>query len=210
MQITVYIHNKPVFLTDRLDQQLEQWHHQPDTIFIDELDVHTVKAMLHEISLPQIQRGIFLHDDFEALKTKFFKKFDLHVAGGGLVINELGAFLLIFRRGSWDLPKGHQDKGETIETTALREVTEETGLHQIKIKEPLTTTYHTYEQGTHHILKASHWFLMEGSSTDKLVPQTEEDIEAIQWVAPSELDAYLPKCYPSIRQVIHAYQTRAK
>ena len=49
-------------------------------------------------------------------------------AGGGLVINSKGEYLLIRRSGLWDLPKGHQEPGEPIEETALREVEEETGL----------------------------------------------------------------------------------
>ena len=32
------------------------------------------------------------------------------------------------RRGSWSLPGGHQEQGECVRTTALREVFEETGL----------------------------------------------------------------------------------
>ena len=37
------------------------------------------------------------------------------IAGGGIVTNELGELLMIFRRGKWDLPKGKLDKGESIE-----------------------------------------------------------------------------------------------
>ena len=37
--------------------------------------------------------------------------------------------LWIFRRGFWDLPKGKLDEGETIQTCAVREVEEETGIH---------------------------------------------------------------------------------
>ncbi|MCH5597233.1 hypothetical protein [Niabella ginsengisoli] len=73
MQITIYIHNKPVYLVDALDEQLEKWHHQPETIFIDELDMHTIKSMLHEINLPEIRRGIFLHADLGELKSQFLK-----------------------------------------------------------------------------------------------------------------------------------------
>ena len=49
-------------------------------------------------------------------------------AGGGLVTNTKGEFLLIRRSGLWDLPKGHQEPGEDIGATALREVEEETGV----------------------------------------------------------------------------------
>jgi 8-oxo-dGTP pyrophosphatase MutT (NUDIX family) len=205
MQITVYVHNKPVYLVDALDEQLEKWHHQPDTIFIDELDVHTIKSMLHEISLPEIRLGIFLHPNLEELKSQFLKKFEVHVAGGGLVTNEKGEMLMIFRRGFWDLPKGHMDKGETIEECALREVREETGLKNLELKQFLITTYHSYGQGTHHIMKESHWFLMSGTAAEKLVPQTDEDIDEIEWVAPENSASYLENAYPSIRDVVKEY-----
>ena len=49
-------------------------------------------------------------------------------AAGGLVHNAKGQYLMIRRNDIWDLPKGHQEKGEEISQTALREVFEETGI----------------------------------------------------------------------------------
>ena len=40
-----------------------------------------------------------------------------------------GVVLLQHADGSWLLPKGHVEAGETLLATALREVAEETGLH---------------------------------------------------------------------------------
>lgn len=53
---------------------------------------------------------------------------------GAVVYRKIGddfRFLLIKNRRSthWGFPKGHMEKGETREETALREVLEETGLH---------------------------------------------------------------------------------
>ena len=55
-------------------------------------------------------------------------------AGGGLVINKEGKLLFIFRKGIWDLPKGKMDFGETLEETAVRETSEETGIPKKKLK----------------------------------------------------------------------------
>jgi len=40
--------------------------------------------------------------------------------------------LLHYEEGHWGSPKGHQEKGETIEETARREIREETGLTDIQ------------------------------------------------------------------------------
>ncbi len=45
-----------------------------------------------------------------------------------LVNNELRYVLIKDRYGNYGFPKGHQEEGEEIEDTALREVKEETGL----------------------------------------------------------------------------------
>ena len=65
-------------------------------------------------------------------------------AAGGLVSNRRGDFLLISRNGLWDLPKGHQEAGEDIETTALREVQEETGVDQLELRRLICVTDHCY------------------------------------------------------------------
>lgn len=206
MELVIYIENKPVYLCSALSPRLEQLHHLPETVFIDSLDPHAVNTMLHEISLPEIKAGIFLYPDLEALKKQFFRKFERHAAGGGLVLNDQRDILMIFRRGYWDLPKGHQDPGETIEACALREVREETGLRTLRILSPLTVTFHTYQQGRHAILKESHWFIMQAPGTEPLLGQTEEDIEKIEWVSADQLEQRLTASYPSIVQVIRQYQ----
>ena len=111
--------------------------------------------------------------------------------------------LLIFRRGKWDLPKGKLDEGEAMETCALRETEEETGLRNAKLEEPLTVTHHTYHQDKDYILKESHWFLMHGER-QVLTPQTDEDIEQCEWVKVKNLAAYLENAHPSIMDVIKA------
>ena len=55
-------------------------------------------------------------------------------AGGGLVQNQAGEYLLIHRNGLWDLPKGKQEEGEDIALTALREVEEECGISGLLIR----------------------------------------------------------------------------
>ncbi len=125
-------------------------------------------------------------------------------AGGGLVENENGEVLFIFRRGKWDLPKGKLDKGETLEECALREVTEETGIDHLKSIRFLLITNHEYEERGVPILKESHWWLMKSKANQPLVPQTEEGITEIKWVRPSEFKIVLDNTYPLILDVLRA------
>lgn len=123
-------------------------------------------------------------------------------AGGGLVTNRKGEYLLIFRNGKWDLPKGKQEPNEDIRHVALREVEEECGVHDLELKEHICDTYHTYELNGKFILKCTHWYKMEysGNGLDT-APQTEEDIEKAVWVKQADLTQYLANTYPSIVEV---------
>ena len=125
-------------------------------------------------------------------------------AGGGVIKNERGQLLLIFRRKKWDLPKGKLDEGETMEECAIREVKEETGLIHVEIIRKITITHHTYYQDENEILKETHWFQMVAPTIDNetLTPQVEEDIEKIEWVNPASLPTYLENSYETIRKVI--------
>jgi 8-oxo-dGTP pyrophosphatase MutT (NUDIX family) len=126
-------------------------------------------------------------------------------AAGGMVFNPKGELLMMQRRGQWDMPKGKLDEGETVEACALREVEEETGISNLKLCGKLQTTYHTYPfQGT-TVLKPSHWFKMECTGTEDLVPQTEEDITELRWVNKVEAAALANEAFPSIREMIENY-----
>ncbi len=122
-------------------------------------------------------------------------------AGGGLVCNKEGKYLLIFRRDVWDLPKGKQEPGEYIETCALREVEEETGLHDLRLGERICITHHTYILRGEKILKHTYWYRMYDEAEETLLPQAEEDITGAQWVEKKCLPDYLESTYPSIAEV---------
>ena len=75
------------------------------------------------------------------------------IAAGGLVTNAQGEILWIFRRGFWDLPKGKLDEGETIQSCAIREVEEETGVGKLSITQKLQKTYHIFKRNGKYKLK---------------------------------------------------------
>ena len=122
-------------------------------------------------------------------------------AGGGLVENRRGDFLLINRNGLWDLPKGHQDPGEEISVTALREVQEETGIEEVSLQELICITDHCYKRNGIWHLKHTWWYRMLDNKPIDLTPQREEDISKAAWVAKSSLPPFLQNPYPSIVEV---------
>ncbi len=128
------------------------------------------------------------------------------VAGGGLVTNENGELLMIFRRGKWDLPKGKLDQGEKIDDCAIREVREETGVENLQLGKLLIITQHEYfdKWVDADAIKETHWFRMYVAGKPTLVPQTEEDITAIEWTKPEEIAARLNESFDSIRAVLES------
>lgn len=204
MYIKIYFGNKPLFLCDDVDATLQPYLHHDDAVFIDELNTNAVKSMIHEMQQTQVHAGVYFHKDLHELKKAFFKRFTHIYAAGGFVQNEKNEVLMMFRRGKWDLPKGKLDKNESIEQCATRETEEETGLKKIKLISLLITTYHTYHEGSHFVLKESVWFTMKVSGNQMMIPQTEEDISKLEWVSEPGIKKYLPDSFPSVQDVLEA------
>ena len=208
MFIKIYFGDKPLFLCDDIDAVMQPLIHHDDTVFIDELNTHTVKAMIHEMQQQQVHAGVFYHKDLDELKKAFWKKFSLVKAAGSVVYNENNEILLIFRRGKWDLPKGKLDKNESIEACAVRETEEETGLTNTKLEKFITTTYHTYHEGARFKLKETYWYIIRCTGKQELIPQTEEDITEVKWVNPKELDTYMNNIFSSVKDVLEIITTQ--
>ena len=200
--LIIYFDEKPVYLCDKIDPEIEEIKHHPDAIYIDELSAPAINSLLREIDKKQFHAGIIFNENLNKLKKDFFKHFKIIKAAGGLVENNKGEVLLIFRREKWDLPKGKLDDDETLEECAVREVQEETGIKNLEIKESINITYHTYKQFGKHILKESHWYKMSAGSDEQLIPQTEEDITEIRWVKTTGLKKYFNNSFPTIITVL--------
>ncbi len=204
MYIKIYFSDKPLFLCDEIDKEINGYAHHDDAVFIDEFSSAAVNAMIHEMRQEKIHAGIFYHASLDELKKAFWKKFVIVEAAGGLVENKKKEVLFMFRRKKWDLPKGKMDPGETPEQCALREVKEETGLKDIILKDALFITYHTYDENGKHFLKQTHWYAMQADADQTLVPQLEEEITALKWAAEAAIPELLKQTYPSIIDVLKA------
>jgi len=204
MYIKIYFNEKPLFLCNEVNKEIDSYAHHDDAVFIDDFSTPSVNSMIHEMRQEKVHAGVFVHQDIQALKKTFWKKFLVLQAAGGLVQNEKGEMLFMLRRGKWDLPKGKLDKGETLEQCALREVEEETGLTDVRLEQQLLTTYHTYDESGKHFLKETHWYRMRVFGAQTMQPQAEEQITELKWVSSRELNTVTGNTFPSILDVLRS------
>lgn len=163
------------------------------------LGIHTLVDMF---KVSESLSHIYIPDkNTDEVYKKLCGEFKEVNAAGGLVSNRRGDCLLIKRNGLWDLPKGHQETGEDIEVTAIREVQEETGVDQLQLGNLICITDHCYFRNNQWHLKHTWWYNMLYTAPVDLIPQTEEDISKAAWVAKSSLPPYLKNTFPSIVEV---------
>ena len=138
--------------------------------------------------------------------TEFLHSFKNIEAGGGIVQNNDGKVLFIYRKKKWDLPKGKLKKKELPRIGAIREVEEECGINGVEIVEKLCDTFHSYSIKDEIVIKKTHWYLMKYEGDETPVPEIEEDIEIAKWCNPSKLKKKLTESYPSIKAVVKKYR----
>ncbi len=206
----VFIDHKSIIFTKK-DTPLNK---ADNDLFIEySLDVNLVNEFEKLKFDDKIQNLIILvKENVEKIFYEFLSNFIILEAGGGLVENESNEYLLIFRYGKWDLPKGKAEKGEDIESTALREVEEETALKGARIISKLPMTYHYYEHKGRSIIKKTHWFFMYASSENQiLLPQLNEDIQKVEWMTRAQVCKALKNSYRSIIELVDCfYENRNK
>ena len=137
---------------------------------------------------------------------KIFKsKIKVIFASGGIVENSKKQILFIHRKGKWDLPKGKAEKNETIRETALREVTEETGIKGLRIRKFYTNTFHLVRNNGLYFLKETSWFLMYSDYEGKLIPQGEEGIKSVKWKNLKQVKKIKEKTFKNIKIILDEY-----
>jgi 8-oxo-dGTP pyrophosphatase MutT (NUDIX family) len=116
-------------------------------------------------------------------------------SAGGIVIryeSGIPQFVAGRRRrehaGTWTLPKGTPEAGETIEQTALREVAEETGL-RVRITAPFESIEYFFVQRGARIHKTVHYFLMEPIGGD--LAAHDHEFDEVRWIAFADAPAIL-------------------
>ncbi|GGE41329.1 NUDIX hydrolase [Psychroflexus planctonicus] len=154
----------------------------------------------------QIKQGAVLyvnlyHKNEKKLIKHLRRKLKVITAAGGLVYNDKGEALFIYRNGKWDLPKGGKKRFEKIEAAAIREVEEETKVKNLEIDQFLQVTYHIMKRKGKYRLKETYWYKMKTSFKGELVPQKEEGITKVKWKNAEKTDKALQKSYANIREL---------
>jgi transcription antitermination protein NusB len=134
--------------------------------------------------------SIFKKMEKEGEKINMDEAIEKETSAGGVVYHleddKYRIALVLNSYNKWALPKGHIEKGETIEQAAVREISEETGLKKIDIKTAIGDIEYKIKQPKKTtIVKTVHFFLAS-SEGDKLIKQdTPENID-VQWFTPQE------------------------
>ncbi|WP_445385549.1 NUDIX hydrolase [Robiginitalea sp. IMCC44478] len=187
----VFVNERPLILTDKLSDEADGEYFM--------MNGDAVKSAVEALSKKKLNQAFIYHPNLEEILNKFTKKIPLVIAAGGVVTNDQGKVLFIYRNNKWDLPKGKINKKETLEECAIREVEEETGVKGLKIENFLRTTYHVFKRNGKFKLKEVHWYAMKTSYTGKLKGQKSEGIERVKWKGPKKIRKALKNSYINIR-----------
>jgi 8-oxo-dGTP pyrophosphatase MutT (NUDIX family) len=197
------MYNRPVFLASELNEGLLSKEECFTLKVTDESDLDLFFEILDDC--PQLNEFHLHNSNVEWLWKSFLGRFKRVEAGGGIVRNQNNELLCIKRNGLWDLPKGKIDKGESIENGALREVSEECGINGLELGEKIDVTYHVYTLREKEILKPTHWFAMDYSGDENLVPQEEEGITEVAWLDQSALPMILNNTHPTLTPLFEGF-----
>jgi len=102
--------------------------------------------------------------------------------GIGVFVFKDGKFLMRRRRnahgdGTWSIPGGHLEFGETFEETAKREVLEETGLTITNVRFGAVTNDHFEDEDKHYV---TIWMLSDWERGEEQITEPDKFV-AMEW-----------------------------
>ncbi len=193
----VFVNDRPIIFTSSLKNE------ENFSLFkIKDIIIHTIVKQVKTGKL----KGVYLFsENLDSDWETFCIEYKMIKAGGGLVSNNKGELLFIYRARKWDLPKGRIHGNENIETTAIREVEEECGIANVTIQKFLLNTYHFYYHERKLRLKKIYWFLMYSEYSGKLTPLFTEGIKKVHFKNSEEVALALTNTYANVRTVLQKY-----
>lgn len=120
----------------------------------------------------------------------------------GILVNHSGALMLALHekkgKAYWVLPGGHVDHLEKMESALKRELLEELGAQQVRVKELAFLDEYINPEIPRHIIKAGFRIEMTEKEIHALKVITEDEaIKDIRFFLPMEIEASKDIFYPS-------------
>ena len=191
----VFFNQKPIILTTTFQEQTPE----SPLFFLKFTNKKNIVAALRSKKVKQLY---LYHAKEEKMWALFYEIFKVIEAAGGIVRQRSsGKYLFIYRNDKWDLPKGRIEEDEAVRTAAMREVEEETGVADLAIISALPTTLHLFHRNGKYRLKKTYWYAMETDFNEALIPQEEEGIQKVEWVAKEEVPNLYSNIYANIRHL---------
>ncbi|MCI4367981.1 MAG: NUDIX domain-containing protein [Thermoplasmata archaeon] len=130
------------------------------------------------------------------------------LAAGAVLSNDAGDALLLLHHQSedrWCFPKGHVEPGEGLKEAAMREITEETGIGELRLLEELSTLHYRFYDAEHarNVLKTTVYFL---ATTGVVKARPEPLFDEYRWVDFAEAARLVP--YENDRTLVEAARRR--
>jgi len=127
----------------------------------------------------------------------------VHSAGGVVVKGsgpDLRVALMRSGHGTWVLPKGRIEEGETPAEAALREVGEEIGLPGATLIGEVGQTEHEYDRAGKRHRKQVDWFLLRADPEAELFPNPDENALDCGWFTGEQALSLLS--HPDQRRIV--------
>jgi 8-oxo-dGTP pyrophosphatase MutT (NUDIX family) len=198
----VFINNKAIYIVNAVDQE----YIAKDILIQKYHSDKSLKSVIADFQKSYVYNIMILYDkNINYLFEKIISLYKVINAAGGLVRNQNGDILFIYRYGKWDLPKGKIEKNEKIQDTALREVEEECGISGLTIISQLKPTFHIYNLNGKDVIKKSYWFEMRSDDCTTPIPQLNEGINDAKWICIKDLEKVMTNTYLSVKDLVTGY-----
>jgi ADP-ribose pyrophosphatase YjhB (NUDIX family) len=203
MALVIFFGDKEIRIVNH--DSRSEWKSSESSVCMNTRDDWDRMSFISKLHDPKIKQLQLLGDAEANVLQLLMSNFIVITAAGGIVTDNQGRMLFIFRRNKWDLPKGKIEENEGIIEGARREIQEETGIEQLVAHHQITTTYHLYEINGAMILKPSHWFYFSTENPNHTKPQTEEEITEVKWFDRDSIGIPLANTYENISMVVNTF-----